>query len=73
MDVDQFRTRAENYFDHDVLGNSNTFIPVAISGALVRGCEVSVLSPRMFQRAQAHLAYSRHLAAGRAAVSSRPD
>ena len=29
FDLSSFRTGVKNYFDHDVLGNSNIFFPVA--------------------------------------------
>lgn len=69
FDVDNFLTGARNYFDHDVLGNSNIFFPVTIDRARIRGWEATVRSPRLFQRAQLHLAYSHQYAEGRGGVT----
>ncbi len=63
-DFSYFRTAAHNYFDHDALGNSNIFLPLTIDRARIRGWEATVRSPRMFGRANFHLAYSRQWAMG---------
>jgi outer membrane receptor protein involved in Fe transport len=68
IDVDQFRTNAANFFDHDAIGNSNIFIPVTIDTARIRGWETTVRSPRR-DRAQMHVAYSHQFVEGRGAVS----
>jgi len=57
--VDNFRTGARHYFDHDFLGNSSIFLPVSLERARIRGWEATVRSPRLFHRAQVRLAYSR--------------
>ncbi len=69
IDLDYFHTRAANFFDHEALGNSNIFLPLTIDGARIRGMEASLRSPRLFRRAQWHLAYSRQRAEGFGAVS----
>ena len=43
-----FRTGAKNFFDHDVLGNSNIFLPLTIDSARIRGVEATVRSPLVF-------------------------
>jgi TonB-dependent receptor-like protein/carboxypeptidase family protein len=58
FDVANFRTGARNFFDHDVLGNSNVFFPLTLSHARLRGWEVSANSPRLVRGAQLHLVYS---------------
>jgi outer membrane cobalamin receptor len=68
IDVDQVRTNATNFFDHDALGNSNIFIPLTIDTARIRGWEATVRSPRR-GRAQVHVAYSHQFVEGRGAVS----
>ena len=45
LDADTFRTRANNFFDHNNLGESNVFIPVTLTDALVRGWELTLRSP----------------------------
>lgn len=62
LDSDTFRTRADNFFDHNNLGPSNVFIPVNLTEALVRGWELTLRSPRLWQRLQLHLAYSNQIA-----------
>ncbi len=69
IDADNFRTRARNFFDHDVLGNSNIFFPLTIDQARIRGWEATVRSPRLFNRAEMRLAYSRQYAEGRGGVT----
>jgi outer membrane receptor protein involved in Fe transport len=64
MDVDNFYTNTRNFLDHDVLGNSGVFIPLALSAARIRGTEVTVRSPQLFKRAQLRMAYSNQLAEG---------
>src|SRR6202022_2750326 len=48
FDVDQFRTTASNFFDHNPIGNSNVFFPITIDGALIRGWELTIRSPRFW-------------------------
>jgi outer membrane cobalamin receptor len=62
VDADTFRTRANNFFDHNNLGESNVFIPVTLSEALIRGWELTLKSPRILKRMQVHLAYSNQIA-----------
>jgi outer membrane cobalamin receptor len=62
LDADTFRTRANNFFDHNNVGESNVFIPVTVAEALVRGWELTLRSPRLWHRAQVHLAYSNQIA-----------
>ena len=62
VDADSFRTRARNYFDHDVIGESNLFFPLTIETALIQGWELTLRSPRIANRAQLHLAYSNQVA-----------
>jgi outer membrane receptor for ferrienterochelin and colicin len=68
-DADRFQTRATNFFDHNPVGNSNVFLPVTIDGALIRGWELTLRSPRTWQRGHVHLAYSHQTAEGSGAIS----
>ena len=68
IDLDYFRTNARHFFDHDVIGNSNIFIPLTIDAARMRGLEATLRSPRR-GRAQAHLAYSHQLIEGKGGVT----
>jgi outer membrane cobalamin receptor len=69
VDLDRFQTRARNFFDHNPIGNSNVFFPVTIDGALIRGTEVTVRSPRAWQPGQFHLAYAYQTARGNGPIS----
>lgn len=69
LDADTFRTRVNNFFDHDVIGESNLFFPLTIQNALIRGWEATLRSPRIAHRAQLHLAYSNQIAEGGGAIT----
>ncbi len=69
LDADNFQTRANNFFDHNNIGDSNIFIPVTIDGALIRGWELTLASPRIWNRGQFHLAYSNQVANARGAIT----
>jgi outer membrane receptor protein involved in Fe transport len=69
FDVSNFRTGAKNFFDHDVLGNSNIFFPLTINRARIRGWEATVNSPRIAGRTQFHAAYSHQYAEGAGGVT----
>jgi hypothetical protein len=69
IDVDHFHTQAKNFFDHNPIGNSNVFLPLTIEGALVRGTELSIRSPRFMSVAQAHVTYSNQTADGFGAIN----
>jgi hypothetical protein len=69
LDVDNFETRGVNFLDHNNIGESSIFIPVTIAGSRIRGTEVTVRSPRVWNRAQVHLAYSNQMAQARGAFT----
>ncbi len=69
LDIDDFETRARNFFDHNNVGESNIFIPVTIDEARIRGLEVTVRSPRLWDRGQVHLAYSNQTAQAAGAIT----
>jgi outer membrane cobalamin receptor len=69
LDADTFQTRAQNYFDHNNVGESNIFFPLTIGGALIRGWELTLRSPRLWKSAQVHLAYSNQVAQGSGAIT----
>jgi len=64
FDLANFRTGARNFFDHDVLGNSNIFFPLTIARARIRGWEGTITSPMIARHARLHLAYSHQFAQG---------
>ena len=69
LDVDHFRTRARNFFDHNPIGNSDVFLPITITGALITASELSVQSPRFWGSARFHLAWSNQTADGTGAIT----
>jgi hypothetical protein len=69
LDADEFRTHVRNFFDHNPVGNSNVFFPITVEGALIRGWELTIRSPRLWRRGQVHLAYSNQIAQGMGGVS----
>jgi outer membrane receptor protein involved in Fe transport len=69
IDADTFRTRANNFFDHNSVGNSDIFFPLTIDGALIRGWELTLRSPRIKNRGQLYVTYSNQVATGSGAIS----
>ena len=68
-DVNSFRQRARNFFDHNAVGNSNVFFPLSIAGARIYGWEFSVRSPRIARRGEVIIAYSYQHAEGEGAIT----
>src|SRR4029077_14520145 len=68
LDLDYFHTSARNFFDHDVVGNSNIFLPLTIDAARIRGWEATIPAPRR-EHTQLHLASSRQFVEGKGAVT----
>jgi hypothetical protein len=62
LEEDTFQTRARNWLDHNNIGESNIFWPITWSDALIQGWETTLRSPRLWRRAQIHLAYSNQIA-----------
>ena len=69
MDVDTFKTRANNFLDHSNIGESSIYIPVTIDGALIRAWELTLKSPRSWKFGQAHVAYSNQIAEQRGPIT----
>ena len=69
LDSGYFHTAVTNFFDHEVLGNSNIFFPLTIERARIRGLEVTLRSPRLWGRGQVSVAYSHQYAQGAGVVT----
>ncbi|MDR3773005.1 MAG: TonB-dependent receptor [Terracidiphilus sp.] len=69
LDVDNFKTRVNNFLDHSNIGESNVYIPITVDGALVRAWEATLRSPSLWRRGQFHLAYSNQIAEQRGAIN----
>jgi len=62
LDADNFETRAENWLDHNNIGESNIFWPITWDAALIQGWELTLRSPNVWHYGQFHLAYSNQIA-----------
>jgi hypothetical protein len=62
LDADTFQTYARNWLDHNNIGDSNTFAPITWDKALIQAWELTLRSPRLWNRGQAHLSYSNQIA-----------
>ncbi len=69
LDIDNFETKGTNFLDHNNIGESDIFIPVTVAGSRIRGTELTIRSPRLWNRAQVHLAYSNQIAQGEGAFT----
>ena len=64
LDADNFQTNVVHFLDHNNIGASSIFFPLAVTQALIRGWELTLRSPRFAHRGQLHLAYSNQIAKG---------
>lgn len=62
LEEDSFQTRASNWLDHSNIGESNIFWPLTWQKALIQGWETTLRSPRIWRRAEVHVAYSNQIA-----------
>ncbi len=62
LDIDYFETRGVNFLDHNNIGESSVFIPVTFAESRIRGTELTIRSPRIWNHADVHLAYSNQMA-----------
>ncbi len=69
LDADTFQTRARDFLDHSNIGEGNIYLPVTVDGALIRGWELTLRSPRLPHSGAAHLAYSNQIAQQRGALT----
>jgi hypothetical protein len=69
LEEDAFQTRAKNWLDHNNIGESNIFWPITWTGALIQGWETTLRSPRIWRRAQVHVAYSNQIAQATAPIT----
>jgi len=69
FDVNDYRQRARNYFDHNAIGNSNIFFPLTVDGARLYGWEATIRSPKIARRGEVYLAYAYAHAEGSGAIS----
>ncbi len=68
LDVDNVKSRVNNFLDHSNLGASNMYFPIAVNGALVRAWEMALRSPQLAHLGQLHVTYSNQIAEQRGAI-----
>jgi outer membrane cobalamin receptor len=69
LDIDNFKIRSDNFLDHSNIGESSIYYPVTIDGALVRGWELTLNSPRLWHYGRAYVTYSNQIAQQRGAIT----
>ncbi len=62
LSADNYETRAENWLDHNNIGESNIFWPITWDYAMIQGWELTLRSPNIWHRGQFHLAYANQIA-----------
>ncbi len=62
LSANNYETRAENWLDHNNIGESNIFWPITWSYALIQGWSLTLRSPNVFNHGQFHLAYANQIA-----------
>jgi hypothetical protein len=62
LNANNYETRAENWLDHNNIGESNIFWPITWSSALIQGWSLTLRSPNVFHHGQFHLAYANQIA-----------
>jgi hypothetical protein len=72
LDADTFKTRVDNFLDHNNIGNSSLYYPLTTQGALIRSWELTLRSPRLWRRGQFHLAYSNQIGEQRGPITGGP-
>jgi hypothetical protein len=69
LGADTYQTLASNWLDHNNIGESNIFWPTTWSSALIQGWELTLRSPRLWNRGQFHLAYANQIAQASAPIT----
>jgi hypothetical protein len=62
LSANNYTTHAENWLDHNNIGESNIFWPITWSSALIQGWSLTLRSPNVFNYGQFHLAYANQIA-----------
>jgi hypothetical protein len=62
LNINNYETRAENWLDHNNIGESNIFWPITWSSALIQGWSLTLHSPDVLHHGQFHLAYANQIA-----------
>ena len=62
FDADTYQTKANNWLDHNNIGESLLFWPITWDYAMIQGWELTLRSPRLWNGGQFHLAYANQIA-----------
>ena len=62
LSADNYETRAENWLDHNNIGESTIFWPIPWAYALIQGWDVTLRSPNLWHHGQLHLSYANQIA-----------
>jgi hypothetical protein len=62
LNANNYETRAENWLDHNNIGESNIFWPITWAYAQIQGWSLTLRSPNVFHVGQFHLAYANQIA-----------
>lgn len=62
LTANNYETRAENWLDHNNIGESNVFWPITWSYAMIQGWQLTLRSPEVLHHGQFHLAYANQIA-----------
>ncbi len=62
LNANNYETRAENWLDHNNIGESNIFWPITWAYAQIQGWSLTLRSPDVLRHGQFHLAYANQIA-----------
>ncbi|HTW79890.1 MAG TPA: TonB-dependent receptor [Terracidiphilus sp.] len=62
LTADNYETRAENWLDHNNIGESNLFWPITWAYAQIQGWALTLRSPDVLHHGQFHLTYANQIA-----------
>jgi len=62
LNANNYETRAENWLDHNNIGESNIFWPITWAYAQIQGWSLTLRSPDVLHHGQFHLAYANQIA-----------
>jgi hypothetical protein len=62
LSANNYETRAQNWLDHNNIGESNIFWPITWAYAQIQGWSLTLRSPNVFNHGQFHLAYANQIA-----------
>jgi hypothetical protein len=69
LNANNYETRAENWLDHNNIGESNIFWPITWAYAQIQGWSLTLHSPDVFHHGQFHLAYANQIAQGTSPIT----